>query len=443
MSTEDKKNIFNEGKYTLFNFTMSTPNGEPIELSSMAVTCDIYESILSPSIIMIVKLYDATGAFSSFDWVSQEICLSFTTNSRGTPIHYKLGILEMHNASEVSEGRGVVFELVCVSAEAEASKIAVNRTNLTKKKIEADRMVGVCLDELMKVMKEDYGEKYKPKPQFFDKTKGLADHSYSNTNVFEAIQLITRKAVSSDYEGHAFVFYENHKGYWFKCIESLIKEGKKNIGDKVFFNTSMAKVDSTASLWRNIISSKPIQLGSKNVTLAIGANKVQIIPMPIGLSNDDDDYPQPFERSSKDYEFVTLNDGTAVRSQTVEDKLSKDRGSQIKIEYNPETEDTTQFEKEAAIRIYLAQFLSVIQHINIYGDSEITCGEVIKCNFKENKGLTPGAEEAQLPDDPVLSGNYLVTKCRHSLTFGDTPEYYQTLEIIKDGIVSNLEPIKI
>lgn len=427
MSTEDKKNILSEGKYTLFNFTLSTPNGEPVELSSMAVTCEIYESILSPSIIMIVRLYDATGAFSSFNWTEQEVCLSFTTNSRGKPIHYKLAILEMHSASEVSEGRGMVFELVCISKEARAA--STNKDwPLTKKKIEADRVIGAILDTVITLEDE------KPKPQFFDKTKGLREYAFADQTPFDAIQRVTRKAVSSEFEGHAFVFFENHKGYWFKCIESLIKEGKKNIGDKEFFNSSMAKVDSTASLWRNIISYKTIQSGSQNAVLAIGANRVKIVPMPIDIPPEK--WPAPIEKSSKDFEFVTLNSGTAVRSQETEDKNTEESGSIIKIEYDPETEDDTQIEKEAAVRIYLAQFLSVIQHINIYGDSEITCGDVIKCHFKEAKGLT----EPQSEDDPVLSGNYLVTKCRHSLTFGDTPEYYQTLEIVKDGILSNLEP---
>jgi hypothetical protein len=33
----------------------------------------------------------------------------------------------------------------------------------------------------------------------------------------------------------------------------------------------------------------------------------------------------------------------------------------------------------------------------------------------------------------MLAGNYLVTKCRHILTFNEGSEYMQALEIVKDG----------
>jgi hypothetical protein len=83
--------------------------------------------------------------------------------------------------------------------------------------------------------------------------------------------------------------------------------------------------------------------------------------------------------------------------------------------------------------------LSIIAHLTIYGDSTITVGDVITCRIPEMNGLT---NKEYAADDPMISGNYLVCKVRHILTFGDNPKYYQALEIVKDGVAGNLPKTK-
>jgi N4-gp56 family major capsid protein len=45
-----------------------------------------------------------------------------------------------------------------------------------------------------------------------------------------------------------------------------------------------------------------------------------------------------------------------------------------------------------------------------------------------------GEENPIKEDSQMTSGNYIVTKCRHVLTFNEKAEYMQGLEIVKDGI---------
>ena len=59
---------------------------------------------------------------------------------------------------------------------------------------------------------------------------------------------------------------------------------------------------------------------------------------------------------------------------------------------------------------------------------------MIKCQFPEASGLTKGEKNPINEDSEMTTGNYMVTKCRHMLTFNEKAEYAQGLELVKDGI---------
>jgi hypothetical protein len=82
----------------------------------------------------------------------------------------------------------------------------------------------------------------------------------------------------------------------------------------------------------------------------------------------------------------------------------------------------------------MAHFLTTVTHITIYGDTAITTGDVIKCQFPEPSGITRGETSPINEDSAMTSGNYIVTKCRHVLTFNEKAQYMQALELVKDGI---------
>jgi hypothetical protein len=51
--------------------------------------------------------------------------------------------------------------------------------------------------------------------------------------------------------------------------------------------------------------------------------------------------------------------------------------------------------------------------------------------------LSLGEERPFVDTSSTAAGNYLVTKCRHILTFSEGAEYMQALEIVKDGYAGN------
>lgn len=408
-----------EGKYKLLALSISTPN-KPIDLSLYAVKCDIYESILSPSAIIEITISDSTGLLTAFNFVEECLCISYTTNNESTPVHYEFKILEVNPVRTLPSDKGVVFVMTGISEEILKAKTLKN-IPLIRKKIESEKIVKAML-ELTETKKELY----------FEKTKGLHTFSITNTTPFDAIDQVRKGAISEKYKGSAFVFFENKNGYHFKSIEKLVEEGLPNIGDKFFIHSTLAGSNVQGSKWRNIIAFKVIQNGNQNVGLAVGGynNSIRRYNIETGEL-------EFYEKNANQVDFLTMNEGSKSSSNEQQDKRNKDEGKIILSLYNGDQENNEYAEKQNLLPYYMTNFLSVIVHMTVYGDSSLTVGDMIACKIPEHTGLTLGDDRAYTDNDPITSGNYLVCKAHHVLTFGEFPQYYQGLEIIKDGIGGN------
>lgn len=424
-----KPPVLSEGKYTLISLTMSAPGGRVLDLSGQMVKADIYENILAPSIIGEFTMYDSVGIFSTFVFEEQELCVSWSTTDTGKEAHYRFRLIGGNpEAQTVSSGKGVVYKVTGISPEAYNSakmKDFQEKFPAVTKKIEPYALVTLCLEQALKTTK----------PKYYEKTKGLHVFNFTKVTPFQAIEKARQDAISSSHDSSSYVFFENKYGYHFKTIEALIKEGKKRIGDKVFFNAPVGGIDSTGSLWRNILAYKVVQLGNQAALAATGGGKVYIRFRD--LRNKD----KFIEKTAtlKDFDFEKLNKGTEVMSPVAAEKNSEQPPEPRQYFYDSEDEGNDLIDKKAALACYMSGFLSVINHITIYGDTEITAGDVITIHINEATGLTP---DSPVEENSTLSGNFLVAKVRHSLTFGDTPQYYQALEVIKDGMNSQTTPVK-
>lgn len=408
--------IQREGKYTLNELSLSTPRCKKLDVTPYAVKIDIYESILSSSVIAELTLSDSTGILDAFNLSEETLRISFTTHESAKPVEFTLKVVEVNPIKSIPNNKAVVFTLTCISEELIKSK-TIKNIPLVRQQIESENVVKSLLDLV------------ESKKSFFaEKTKGVHTFSLTNINPFASIDLVRRAAVSEKYNGSAFVFFENSKGYHFKSIEKLVDDGKKAIGDKCFTYSTLADVDITGSKWRNIIASKVIQNGNHNVALATG-----------GYNNISKRYNletgelEQFEKKAVNVDFVSLNEKSINSSLKQQEKRSKDEGKLTFSFYSPDQENNQLVEKNNYLPYYLTQFLTIISHITIYGDSMISVGDVIDCHFPNTDGLTLGDDRAYVEDSTIFSGNYLVCKVRHVLTFGEMAEYYQGLEIVKDG----------
>lgn len=409
---------FREGKFKLITFEMSVPGGRRLGLTPYCARADIYESVLEPTTIAEFVISDKVGIFDHFNFLEQSIDIEFNTyeDNAEASVKYTFYPIIVDPANATPDDKGLVYKITCVSKEALKSS-EIKNLSLVKEKIDCETMIGALLRLV------------ESKKNFFpEKTQGLHGFNFTVVNPFTAIDEVRLKAISAEYNGHCFLFYENSKGYHFKSFEGLIKDGLTKIGDKYFTQAAVADVSNAGTKWRNILAFKSIQTGNANVTRALGAGKISVKKLDIITQE-----LTPIDVDPKRLNFVQLNKGSESSSAGTQNELAKNEGKIFIVRYDPMTE-TSESAYAAAIRPYYLSFLfNTIAHITIYGDTTITIGDVITAKIPEFNALTLGEDRPNVDTNAMLAGNYLVTKCRHTLTFGEGAEYMQGLEIVKDG----------
>jgi hypothetical protein len=420
---------YRDGSYKLIQFDLTFPNGRTQTITSQCARADIYESVLESTVVAEFVLVDKIKMFEAVNFLEEKITIHFTTyeDNDEAGVKYELyPVIVGDPADSLPDGKGTVYKITCVSKEAKRST-QIKNFSFTRQKIESERMIAAMLQD---TSPEGLNSQ---KPIFLEKTRGLHGFNFTLVNPFTAIDEIRLKALSSDFNSHCFVFYENSKGYHFKSFEGLIKDGKTKIGDKYYTQSAATDISIAGAKWRNILAFHLVQSGNQNITRALGAGNVLVklqntISRKITEVNLDQRY----------LNFTQLNDNAQSASLKSQNELGSTISKVQLVSFDPtvETEDIGEI---AAVRPYYLSFLfNTIAHITVYGDTTVTVGDVITAKIPEKSALTLGENEPYVDTSTTVAGNYLVTKCRHSLTFGENSlSYLQALEIVKDGYGGN------
>lgn len=410
---------YRDGKFKLLKLQMTAPAGRTIVFSNQVAKLEIYESILEPTVIAEFTIADRIGIFNNFNFKEQTISVEFTTyeDNDKASVKYDFIPIKVDPAVSTNDDKAVVYKVTCVTKEA-VKATQIKNVPLVKKMTESESVINAMLN----LVETD-------KDRFLEKTRGLHAFNIGGMTPFQAIDEARQKAMSTKYNSHCFVFFENSKGFNFKCIESLIEDGLTKIGDKYYTQIPLANATTTGSAWRNILGLKVIQIGNEDVTRAIGGGKVLIKSknMITGKITDYDTDPSKIG-------FVTLNKDSVSQSGTTQKELSKDEGRIELVRFDPETETEDPAEAKMNRTYFMANFLNTICYITVHGDSTVTVGDVITCDIKEHNSLTKSDASPAKEDNRMLNGNYLVTKVKHILTFNENAGYVQALEIVKDGL---------
>lgn len=399
-----------EGKYILNSLTLQSASA-PMDISALVAIADIYESILNPTPVIVLNIIDGVGLLNGFVFQECRININFTTYEASNPVDYTFTVVSA-DVSENVDNRQKLIILTGVSEEAVKSKSMIEP--ITIKKIESTQLVKAYLDKLET-----------KKELFFEKTRGLYSYDITNITPFAVIDLVRHSAMSAEYNGHAFVFFENKHGYHFKSIEKLIDEGVKNVGDKMYIHSDVAKTDVENNTSRNILVYKVAPTNSAYVASMVGGffNKVKMVDLKTQEVT-------LYEVKAKNLTFKSLNNGSFTTSAEMVNKRGGKESKVDSILYNSDYENHQYGEKLNQLPYFMSGFLNTTLNITAWGDTTVTIGDVIACKIPIRTGKTEGDGI----DDPVISGNYLVCKCRHTLSFNENAEYVQSFELIKDGV---------
>ena len=413
-------NSIRDGQFKLNEFIMidatakTADCGKALQLTPVCVKANIYESVLSPTVRADFEFYDSKGMFDNFLFKNKKIIIEFTTNESNSKsaIRYEFYVQNDDPVVPTTDDKGVAYKLSCTTYEVWKSR-NLRDAPLSKKKIECEKMVKAYLNVLDS-----------NKNLFAEKTRGLHAFNLTLKTPLQCIDEIrVEYAMSQEFKGHAFYFFENKYGFVFKSMEMIIREGKENIGDKCFMQSTLTNLDFEGAKWRNILAFKSIQNGNQGIAKVVVQERNTVTGEITTYSVD-----------PKKLEFETLNEKSISSTLKRQNQLEENASLLVKIDRDPTTENAERAEKKNHVPIYMAHFLTTIAQITIYGDSTITVGDVIHCQLPEYNARTQGDKNPIREDSAMTSGNYMVTKCRHVLTFNEKAEYMQGLEIVKDGI---------
>lgn len=386
-------------------------------LMSQCVGFDIYESILSPIMFAELVVADSIGLLQNFPINGTEyIKITFKTpKNKGSPAQFLMRVNGIENKQVNESNKRLTYTIKCVSSEL----IENSRTQQS--------LVGTDnISTLVKNVMEDQLET--SKPLFIDDTSGIEKVLLTRMTPFQIIDYLRQRAVSSTYLSSSFCFFENRKGFHFTTIEKLFEQAfKEDDTDKLFFFDTSRKDAGENVTMRNIIAYNQIQFGDTVSQIKSGGlnNQVQQFDLITGdvrkvtytdnIGADEFKSTSPTGTSSKPTTF-TKNHG---RTTTVT-KIIPVRSDKLAGEIA---------EKISRTQAYAQKISQNIVQIHIYGDSDISVGDVIRCRFPSGADDKDGQGTSRF-----TSGYYLVSKLRHIVLNTDRPQYTQALELIKSDI---------
>lgn len=386
-------------------------------LMKQCVGFDVYESILCPVMFAELVIADSIGLLQNFPILGGEyIKLSFKTpKNKGKPAEFLFRVKGIENKQVNESNKRLTYTITCVSSEL----INNSKTIMTLNGLDN-------ISTFVKnIMENDLETK---KPVFIDATAGMEKVLQTRLTPFQMIDYLRQRAVSTTYLSSSFCFFENRKGFHFTTIEKMFEQAfKEEDTDKLFF-FDMSRKDSAENVtMRNIIAYNQMQYGDVISQIKSG-----------GLNNQ----VQQFDMITGDLRKVTYTDnigadqfkstsptGTASKPSTFTSNHGRTTTVQKLIPVRSDKSTGELAEKISRTQAYAQKIAQNIVQIHIYGDTDISVGDVIRCRFPSGADDKEGQGTSRF-----TSGFYLVSKVRHIVLNTDRPQYTQALELIKSDI---------
>lgn len=403
------------GDVTLSPIILKSLDGQrQADISNQVVSIDLYESILSPVMKASIRILDSIDLQTSFPIIGEEVVeLEWNTLASAKPCRINLVVSTVEEMRIDVSNRSKTYTLACISAEA-----------YTAQSQQVSRTYELPSADIIKNLVTQYLQTQKP--LYFDSTRGIDQVQLVNLRPFEAIDKIRQRAISTRYQSSSFCFYENTRGYHFYTVEGLFDRGRKEVGDRVFFYDTNTAEDQRTAQYRNLIAYEHVNTGSTLQAVADGGlrNEVTSYDIVTGAL-------QTTRYGNEDYEAVD----EAANPLHTSSFTGKYGNTVSQTYFTPIDSSLPEYDlpgKIAYLQGFVQRIVSNLLHVHIYGDATISVGDVIELRLPNATGTD------QMAENRLLSGNYLVAKCRHMIQNGNLKNYTQSLELIKGSYIGRI-----
>jgi hypothetical protein len=403
---------FVPGDINVQTFTVSSDRGS-LDLSKSFVSASIYESIFTPGIVADITILDTDDQLGTLKLSGDESVTINIQTPGGVSANYKFGVHSLDGVNTVTSSlKSKTYVMKLVSEEALYAK-----NNYVQKSFNTQ------ISEMIKTIHKDY--LHSTKKLEVEDTKGSQKIVIPHYNPYKAIDMIRKRAVSSDNKSSLFVFFETRSGndqvFKFTTIEKLFQGSSiKEFQQSDAINSSVNNKFDNQILCLEV----PTQFNSTD-RIAIGGE--------VSVSN--------FNMQTQQYEtkkitptfkdYKTGGDGEP-NSSSITSKYRKSSGSASPkmmligedTSARPNTHIPTYTADQEAYKAALTQ--NAVK-MRVPGDLNIKAGDVITANIPNKVSTTEN-----MKNDTMLSGKFLVSRIHHDIGLvGENPRYTCVIECIK------------
>lgn len=434
---------FRPSDVNIQNITMiSTDQQRRYSLMSQVTRIDIYESIYSPVIYAELQVQDAIGLDQSFPIKGEEIIqisfatpgsepITYTFMNRGIPVNKKL--------SDNLKSSNYTLKLVSADAFKNLMVTSLNNKGEFIPKFVKDNVTGIVKDILQDDLKVTLPiNVINTKGVFEEKIiYGLADASQpSNTlTPFRYIDYFRKVlAASPRYESQSFNFFLNKDGYFFTTKEKLIEDGSKalerNQSDKRFFFDTVRNEDVRNVRIRDILAYNHINNAYDTIDYIADSGFAGAVSTLDTLTFNIKTVTYTDNIGADKFKTTDKNAGNQFSSDFTR-KFGRTVTNSRLVTSRADLPDRGLGEKIVKSQAFAAKTNLTELQIEVYGDTELTVGNVIECTLPAST-----SEYKETSDKMRLySGNYLVVALRHMILNTDRPQHIISMALEKNGLV--------
>lgn len=411
--------IVEPGDIEIKRFELTNKNiGASMSPLDQLLGADIFEDMSKPTLYAEFYFQDNLNLLKNFPIIGEEdIVIEIKTPGMSKTTTYKFRTFDIANVAKDKNGKGLTYTIRCVSDEhlrAGSSLIKESQTNTV------DKMVPYILSKYCDSTKSIV----------VDEAKGIQTIPFPKQNPLMAIDMLRQRAVSKEYAASAYVFFENQSGFNFKTIEGLIKQGKKDIGSRIFnvIQNPNANKETVANSFRTIKKYEAIAKADGNKKASQG--------IYLAVTKTFDINTKGFE--SRDFKLKEVFDklqkpATGKIQIPNTDNFIRDYGEGVPRQFftlKDTSRPDTFMDTAIAIRnSYTTLLNSEVARFLIHGDTGLKVGDLITVNFSDPVGTTERKK-----DDPMLSGNYLIIRLRHMITPSTKNKHEISMDCVKMGV---------
>lgn len=414
----------NKGKVDEFAYGLQlikNGSGRVIDIGSMAMTIDVYESINNMALSMTVEIVDAANAFVNYGIQpgDQLHLLIFNSQKDSKKVDVMLSILTIHNSNRINNSKARTYTISAVDKSALANKKA------TVAKSYNDKTSNIIKDICTNLLGIDNSK------LTVEQTTETLKYISTMHTPYDCIKYVSPSAVSSKHGvGQQFYFYQTADGFNFKSLKGIITGAQQsnNVWNYVL-SIDTNQTGGQTDFYR-IIDYVHHDISNQNNRMSgVFENElIQFNHMNRSIKSKVFNYKDEYQNvqllgkkpvtdlshNYKDWVTDANNNIMGVRSFVV---TKSDPSA-----YGIVNTFADNFHKAVAQH---GLFRQINYHLHLNGNAEMRAGDLIQVSANEISGVT------QPRPDALTTGLYLIANLHHAVRVGEV--YSTFIDICSDG----------